>query len=93
MPAPDPLPGPAAASRARFVRAFRLVSWFALAMAAGATFLVYQSSEVFRIHMLIATFLGAFLSILMAGALMLLIFASNRSGHDESVHHFTPEQE
>lgn len=93
MPRPDPLPRPSADGRARFVRAFRLVALFALVFAAGAVLLVHESTTVFRIHVLIATFLGAFLSILMAGALMLLIFASNRSGHDEAVHHFTPEDD
>ena len=70
-----------------------VVALFALVFAAGAVLLVHESTTVFRIHVLIATFLGAFLSILMAGALMLLIFASNRSGHDEAVHHFTPEDD
>ena len=93
MPSPDPVPAASIDSRARFVRAFRLVALFALVFAAGAVFLVHESTAVFRIHVLIATFLGAFLSILMAGALMLLIFASNRSGHDEAVHHFMPEDD
>lgn len=93
MPAPDPLPGPAPADRARFVRAMRLVALFALAVAAGAALLVHHGAGAFRLHMLIATFLGVFLSMMMAGALMLLIFASNRSGHDEAAHHFSPEDE
>lgn len=93
MPSPDPITGPAPADRARFVRALKLVLLFALAVAAVALVLVHDPLDGVRIHMLVATFLGVFLSVSMAGALMLLIFASSRSGHDEAAHHFSPEDE
>jgi hypothetical protein len=88
MPSPDPPTGPAPADRARFVRALKLVALFGLGVA-----LVHDPADGFRIHMLIATFLGVFLSVMMAGGLMLLIFASSRSGHDDAAHHFSPEDE
>ena len=93
MPSPDPITGPAPADRARFVRALKLVTLFGLVVAALAVFLVHDPADGLRIHMLIATFLGVFLSVMMAGGLMLLIFASSRSGHDEAAHRFTPEDE
>ncbi|MEP7315902.1 MAG: hypothetical protein ABI667_04320 [Sphingomicrobium sp.] len=93
MPTHDPLPKAAPTSRARFVRAFRLVAGFALAVGATAVWLVWQEAGQLRIHMLVATFLGVFLSVLLAGGLMLLIFASNNSGHDEAVATFSPEDE
>ena len=87
------MPGPDPADRARFIRAIKLVTLFALGVAALALVLVHDSTDGLRIHMLVATFLGVFLSVMMAGALMLLIFASARSGHDEAAHHFSPEDE
>ncbi|MEO8619395.1 MAG: hypothetical protein ABI412_08525 [Sphingomicrobium sp.] len=93
MPRHDPLPYAAPTDRARFVRAFRIVAGFALAVAATAAWLVWQESGQLRIHMLLATFLGVFLTVLLAGGLMLLIFASNNSGHDEAAATFSPEDE
>lgn len=93
MPRHDPLPKAPTNDRVRFVRAIRLVAGFALAVAATAAWLVWQQSDQLRIHMLLATFLGVFLSVLLAGGLMLLIFASNNSGHDEAVATFSPEDE
>jgi hypothetical protein len=93
MPSPDPPTGPAPADRARFVRALKLVALFGLGVAALAVALVHDPADGFRIHMLIATFLGVFLSVMLAGGLMLLIFASSRSGHDDAAHHFSPEDE
>ncbi len=93
MPRHDPLPKAPTHDRVQFVRAIRLVAGFALAVAATAAWLVWQQSDQLRIHMLLATFLGVFLSVLLAGGLMLLIFASNNSGHDEAVATFSPEDE
>jgi hypothetical protein len=59
--------------------------WTALAaVAAIALSLLYLwGTGPVSLHMLIATALGVGLSVLVAGALMGLIFLSDRSGHDE----------
>jgi hypothetical protein len=93
VPSPDPLPRPAAAHRSKLKRAIRWVALFALAVAGLAVSLVSQSQDEWRIHMMIATGVGAFLTVLLAGALMLLVFFSSSSGHDESVAHFQPEDD
>lgn len=62
----------------------RLVAIFAILVAAIAVLLVMQGDEGSHLHMLIATALGAGLSVLLAGALMSLVFLSNSSGHDSA---------
>ena len=47
-----------------------------------AVVLVARGQSELHIHMLIATALGIGLSVLLASALMSLIFLSHRSGHD-----------
>jgi cytochrome c oxidase assembly factor CtaG len=37
------------------------------------------------LHMVVATTLGAFLSVLLGGGLMATIFFSDKSGHDQSI--------
>lgn len=93
VPRPDPLPAPATVDRSRLKRAIRWVALFALAVAALAVALVSQSQDEWRIHMMIATGLGIFLTVLLAGALMLLVFFSASSGHDEAVAHFESEND
>lgn len=88
MPRPDPIPGPPRAAIRRFRRALGLVALFALAVAILALVLVSSADAEWRIHMMIATGAGIFLTVLLAGALMLLVFASASSGHDEAAHHF-----
>ena len=61
----------------------RLATLFSIAVAAVAVALVVRGEEDAPIHMMIATALGVGLTVLMAIALMTLIFLSNRSGHDE----------
>lgn len=56
----------------------------ALAMVALSLFWLWQSGPV-QIHMLIATALGVGLSVIVAGALMGLIYFSSRSGADDDV--------
>jgi FtsH-binding integral membrane protein len=85
------MPSQRARERARFIRAIRLVAGLALAIAATAAWLVASATGALHIHMLVATFLGVFLTVLLAGGLMLLIFASNHSGHDDAVADFSPE--
>lgn len=85
MPRPDPLPAPGAADRNRLRYAIRLVAAFGLVIAVIACVLVASGEQEIRPHMLIATALGAFLTIFIGGSLMLLVFFSNASGHDDSV--------
>ncbi len=84
MVAPNPDPVPRAPSlRRRFVRIMRVAALFSLAVAALAVALVARGSDEFHIHMLIATALGAGLTVLLGTALMSLVFLSSNSGHDE----------
>ena len=93
MPRPDPLPRPPGFSRKRLLRAIRWVALFALAVAILAVILVSQSQEQWRIHMMIATGVGMFVTVLLAGTLMLLIFFSSSSGYDDEAAHFESEND
>jgi len=65
---------------------------FAIAAAAVAVVLVARGDDGTHVHMLIATALGAGLSVLLAGALMSLMFLSASSGHDEEAAHFEEDR-
>jgi len=91
MPSPDPLPRPDACSRRRFARSIRLLALFALAVAIVAVLLVSAVDTRWHPHMVIATGVGIFLTVLLGGGLTLLGLMSSSSGHDASVHHFDPE--
>jgi hypothetical protein len=56
-------------------------TWLAFAVAVAAVFLVSWGGPL-RVHMVIATFLGVFFTIMLAAALMGLAYFSNNSGHD-----------
>ncbi|QIK97060.1 hypothetical protein G7076_12080 [Sphingomonas sp. HDW15A] len=66
---------------------------FALAVAILAILLVSRNVEGWRPHMVIATGLGVFLTVMLAGSLMLLIFFSSSTGYDDEVAHFQPEND
>jgi hypothetical protein len=66
----------------------RWVALFSIVIAAIAVLLVARGDTGTHIHMMIATALGAGLSVLLAGALMSLVFLSASSGHDEQVSQF-----
>lgn len=66
----------------RFWRIFRLLSLFAIAVAGIAVVLVARGESDVRIHLLIATALGAGLTALVGAVLMTLVFLSASSGHD-----------
>ena len=66
---------------------------FSILVAAIAVLLVARGEEGIHIHMLIATALGAGLTVLLAGALMSLAFLSSSSGHDEQASRFEEDQE
>lgn len=91
MPRPDPVPRPGPSERSKLGRAIRWVALFAAAVAVLSVVLVSQSQSEWRIHMMIATGAGIFLTVLLAGTLMLLAFFSSSSGHDDKVARFQPE--
>lgn len=93
MPRPDPLPRPPASLTAKLKRALRLLAGFALLVALIAALLVSRGQDVIRIHMLIATFVGMGLAVFIGGALMLLIFYSAASGHDDRAARHDPEND
>jgi len=91
VPRPDPLPKPPTTHTARLKHSLRLLAWFAGLVAAIATLLVARGQSEVHVHMLIATALGMGLAVFIGGALMLLIFYSAASGHDEAASRYDPE--
>lgn len=84
MPSDDPVQTPRNSAVRRFWRIMRWMAVVSVLVAALAVALVASGGDGFHIHMLIATALGAGLSVLLAGALMSLIFLSSASGHDDN---------
>ena len=82
-PRPDPLPSPRHSMLARFRRIMTGMALLSVAVAAIAVVLVAIGDEGFHLHMMVATALGAGLTVLLAGALMTLVFLSSSSGHDD----------
>ena len=99
MPRPDPLPRHDSRARAsatltdKLKRALRLLAGFAVVVAVIAALLVARGQTGFHIHMLIATFVGMGLTVFIGGALMLLIFYSAASGHDDLAARYDPEDD
>ena len=83
MPRPDPIPSPRQNMLLRFRGIMKWMALFSLVIAAIAVLLVMRGEKGAPIHMLIATALGAGLTVLLATALMSLVFLSSSSGHDE----------
>lgn len=88
MPRPDPIPSPRQSALRRFRRIMRYMALASILAAAVAVALVAWGAEGWHIHMLIATALGVGLSVLLATALMSLVFLSSSSGHDEQASRF-----
>jgi uncharacterized membrane protein len=86
MPRPDPIPSPKASAWLRFRRVMRWMSLVAILAALAAVYLVGRGEPDIKIHVAIATALGAGLSVLLGAALMTLVFISADSGHDEQAH-------
>ena len=84
MPRPDPVPTPRHALLRRFWRIFRLLALLSIVIAAIAVLLVTQGDTSPSIHFILATALGAGLTVLLGTALMTLVFLSADSGHDEA---------
>jgi len=83
MPHPDPVPSRRHAVMHRFWRIFRLLALLSIAIAAIAVFLVIRGDTSPSIHVIVATALGAGLTVLLGTALMTLVFLSAESGYDE----------
>lgn len=83
VPTPDPIPRPVRPVKQRFWRAFRLLAILSLLVAAIAVLIVARGEPQFRIHLLVATGLGVFFTMLVGSALMSLVFLSASSGHDD----------
>lgn len=88
MPRHDPIASSKHSALRRHGQIMRYMALVSLLAAAGAVALVAWGSDEWRVHMLIATALGAGLSVLLAAALMGLIFMSSSSGHDEQASRF-----
>ena len=88
MPCPDPTPSPRFSVLRKFRRIMKWMALFSVVVAAIAVLLVMRGDKGAHIHVMIATALGAGLSVLLAGALMSLVFLSADSGHDEAANRF-----
>ncbi len=69
----------------------RLMLWMTLASLTATVGCLYLLSAMIGeipIHMLIATSAGVFVSVMLASALMGLVFLSAGSGHDDAVKEF-----
>ena len=93
MQHPDPIPSPRLSMLRRFRRIMKWMALFSITVAAIAVLLVSSGEKGLHIHMMIATALGAGLSVLLAGALMSLAFLSASSGHDDEANRFEEEQQ
>ncbi len=91
MPQPDPIPSLRHSQWQRFRRIMRWMALVSILTAAAAVYFVTQGESETKIHVLIATALGAGLSVLLGAALMTLTFLSSGSGHDEEAHRTSDE--
>ena len=77
-----------AQDRSRALAEFkRMILWIAIAgvaMVAAALFYISRY-EPLRLHMVIATVLGVFFSVLLGAGLFAAAFFSDKSGHDQDV--------
>jgi hypothetical protein len=76
-------------SRFAWGRFRKLMVWMVLAAtvtAVGGLFVLRSMIGPIPFHMAIATGVGTFVSVVLAAALMSLVFLSNGTGHDDSIH-------
>lgn len=78
-------PSRAALAWARYRRLMKWMAAAATAAVLGAILYLKAQGGPLPIHMLIATIAGVGFSVLLAAALMGLVFLSSGSGHDEDV--------
>jgi hypothetical protein len=84
VPLPDPIPSPRGALKRRFWRIFRLLVLLSVVIAAIAVILVTRGTGEIDIHLVVATALGAGLTVLLGASLMTLMFLSADTGHDDA---------
>jgi phosphoglycolate phosphatase-like HAD superfamily hydrolase len=78
-------PATAAIAWARYRRLMRWMALVAVLAIAAALAWLHHAGGLATIHMVIATIAGVGLTVLLASALMLAVFLSAGSGHDEDV--------
>lgn len=78
-------PEQAAHAWARFLRIMRWMMLLTVTMVVGAVVALYRSNGMVSIHFYIATALGIGFTMLLASALMGLVFMSSGTGHDECI--------
>lgn len=83
MPRPDPVPASPSSTRRQFWRIFRLLALLSVVIAAIAVVLVTAGAGEVHASLIIATFVGVGLTMLLGSGLMTLVFLSSRTGHDE----------
>jgi len=93
MPHPDPIPSPRISLLRKYRRLMKWMGFFSVVVAAVAVLLVIRGERGPHVQMMIATALGAGLSVLLAGALMSLAFLSAGSGHDEATHRIEKDED
>lgn len=83
----SPLDDPANAAHAwsRFRRIMRWMMATTVALVVAALSVLYRSNGMVSVHLYIATALGIGFTMLLASALMGLVFLSSGTGHDESI--------
>jgi hypothetical protein len=84
MPQPDPLPSPRHAMMRRFWRLFRLLALLSIVIAAIGVVLVTRGEGEIHASLIIATALGIGFTVLLGTGLMVLMFLSAESGHDDA---------
>lgn len=91
----SPLSDPeyAAFAWARYRRVLRWVTLVAIACVLAAIAWLRSEGAMVSIPELIATIAGVGLSVMLAGALMGLIFLSSGTGHDADVAAFAPDED
>jgi hypothetical protein len=92
MPKPDAVPSPRSSTVQRFLRTLKWQVLFAAAVAIVAVVLVGWGDPTVHTSFMIATALGAGLTILLGTALMTLVFLSSSSGHDEQAQYRGDEE-
>ena len=78
-------------AEAEFWRMVRWIAAIGVLMAAGAIAYLAATGELY-LHLVIATVLGVFFSVLLGCGLFALSFFSDKSGHDQSVRDATSRQ-
>ena len=95
MPPKSPLDDPekAAFAWARYKRIMRFMLLLTILVVGAAMLAIFWSEAEVSPHFFIAVALGIGMTMLLASALMGLVFLSNGTGHDESIHNPLAEED